>query len=206
MIAFCYHLAKSTKNNNSGWDCLSYHDTETKQMICSANQLTGFYMMGTFAFNELMFHFLKSNFQWYHTKLSSVEKPEYFVLFSIILRKWETTRFSTLYFIIFKKQITHACGLTLMSLFIKIMMGNYETCPVITPKLIFFWRGNYGKPFLTIWHHIGWDQFHISKVHYLFVFTTQTNKSVLNWMVLILIKQNIILKTRNQDFPWSKIE
>ena len=75
------------------------------------------------------------------------------------------------------------------------------------PKLIFFfWRSNHGTPFLTIQHHIAWKGLHISKVHYLFVFTSQTNKSVLNWVVLILIKQNIILKTRNQDFPPSKIE
>ena len=29
------------------------HNTETSQLICSANQLTGFYMMTTLAFNEL---------------------------------------------------------------------------------------------------------------------------------------------------------
>ena len=74
------------------------------------------------------------------------------------------------------------------------------------PRIIFFRQGNYGTPFLTIWCHIAWNQFHISKVHYLFVFTSQTNKSVLNWVVLILIEQNIILKMRNQDFPPSKIE
>ena len=74
------------------------------------------------------------------------------------------------------------------------------------PRIIFFRQGNYGTPFLTIWCHIAWNQFHISKVHYLFVFTSQTNKSVLNWVVLILIKQNIILKMQNQDFPLSKIE
>ena len=27
---------------------------ETSQLICSANQMTGFYMMATLAFNELM--------------------------------------------------------------------------------------------------------------------------------------------------------
>ena len=37
-----------------------------------------------------------------------------------------------------KKRLTHAYGLTLMSFFIKIMMGNYETCPVITPESFFF--------------------------------------------------------------------
>ena len=31
----------------------SCHHTETSQLICSANQLTGFYMMATSAFNEL---------------------------------------------------------------------------------------------------------------------------------------------------------
>ena len=74
------------------------------------------------------------------------------------------------------------------------------------PRIIFFRRGNYGTPFLTIRRRIAWNRFHISKVHYLFVFTSQTNKSVLNWVVLILIKQNIILKMQNQDFPQSKIE
>ena len=42
-----------------------------------------------------------------------------------------------------KKRLTHVYGLTLMSLFIKIMMRNYETCPVITPKINFFRRGIY---------------------------------------------------------------
>ena len=73
------------------------------------------------------------------------------------------------------------------------------------PRLIFFRRGNYGTPFLTILHFIAWNQFHSSKIHYLFVFTSQANKSLLNWVVLILIEQNI-LKTQNQDFPPSKIE
>ena len=104
-----------------------------------------------------------------------------------------------------KKRLTHAYRLTLF-FYIKIMMGNYKTFPIITPNSFFFWRGNYGTPFLTIQHRIAWNWFHISKVHYLFVFTSQTHKSVLNWVVLILIKQNIILKTRNQDFPPSKIE
>ena len=31
----------------------SCHHTETSQLICSANQFTGFYMMATLAFNEL---------------------------------------------------------------------------------------------------------------------------------------------------------
>ena len=105
-----------------------------------------------------------------------------------------------------KKRLTHAYRLTLMSFFIKIMMGNYKTCPVITPNLFFSWRGNYSAPFLMIQCRIAWNRFHISKVHYLFIFTSQTNKSVLHWVVLILIEQNIILKTQNQDFPPSKIE
>ena len=33
----------------------SYHHTETSQLICSANQLTGFYMMATLALNELIY-------------------------------------------------------------------------------------------------------------------------------------------------------
>ena len=72
------------------------------------------------------------------------------------------------------------------------------------PRLIFFRRGNYGTTFLTILHFIAWNRFHSSKIHYLFVFTSQANKSLLNWVVLILIEQNI-LKTQNQDFPPSKI-
>ena len=31
----------------------SFHHTETSQLICRANQLTGFYMMATLSFNEL---------------------------------------------------------------------------------------------------------------------------------------------------------
>ena len=105
-----------------------------------------------------------------------------------------------------KKRLMHAYILALMYFFIKIMMGNYKTCPEITPNLFFSWRGNYGAPFLMIQRRIAWNQFHISEVHYLFIFTSQTNKSVLHWVVLILIKQNIILKAQNQDFPPSKIE
>ena len=30
-----------------------YYHIETSQLICSANQLTGFYMMATLAFNQL---------------------------------------------------------------------------------------------------------------------------------------------------------
>ena len=105
-----------------------------------------------------------------------------------------------------KKRLTHEYILALMYFFIKIMMWNYKTCPVITPNLFFSWRGNYGAPFLMIQCRIAWNRFHISKVHYLFIFTSQTNKSVLHWVVLILIEQNIILKTQNQDFPPSKID
>ena len=104
-----------------------------------------------------------------------------------------------------KKELTHAYGLTLMSLFIKIMMGYYESCPLITPKSV-FWRGNYGTPFLTIQRHIVWNQFYILKDYYLFVFITQTNKLVFEFMVLILIEQNVILKKQNQNFPQSEIE
>ena len=34
--------------------CQSCHHIETSHLICRANQLTGFYMMATLAFNELM--------------------------------------------------------------------------------------------------------------------------------------------------------
>ena len=37
-----------------------------------------------------------------------------------------------------KKRLTHAYGLTLMFFLIKIMMGNYKICPVITPESFFF--------------------------------------------------------------------
>ena len=36
----------------------SCHDIETRQLICFANQLTGFYMMGTLVFNELNRYYL----------------------------------------------------------------------------------------------------------------------------------------------------
>ena len=103
-----------------------------------------------------------------------------------------------------KKRSTHAYRLTLMTYFIKIMMGNYETCPIITPDSIFFERVITGHHF---WRYCAilpetnftfWKSFQ--------VFTSQTNKSVLNCVILILIEQNIISKTRNQDFPPSKIE
>ena len=34
---------------------------ETSQLICSANQLTGFYIMATLAFNELMLNWYIGN-------------------------------------------------------------------------------------------------------------------------------------------------
>ena len=105
-----------------------------------------------------------------------------------------------------KKRLMHVYGLTLMSFFNKNHDGELQDIACNYPRIIFFRRGNYGTPFLTARHRIAWNWFHISKVHYLFIFTTQTSKSVLNWVVLILIKQKVILKTRNQDFPPSKIE
>ena len=35
----------------------SYHHIETSQSISSTNQLTGFYMMATVAFNELIWYY-----------------------------------------------------------------------------------------------------------------------------------------------------
>ena len=35
--------------------CQSCHYMETSQLICYANQLTGFYMMATLAFNEIVY-------------------------------------------------------------------------------------------------------------------------------------------------------
>ena len=105
-----------------------------------------------------------------------------------------------------KKRLTHAYELTYISFFYKNHDGELQDMSRNYPRIIFFWWGNYGMPFLTIWRRIAWNQFLISKVHYFFVFTSQTNKSVLNWVGLILIVQNIILKTWNQDFPLSKIE
>ena len=48
-----------------------------------------------------------------------------------------------------KKRLRHAYGLTLMSFFIKIMMGNYKTCPVMTPNS-FFCEG------VITGHHFWW--------------------------------------------------
>ena len=41
-------------SNINGIKSPSCHHIETIQLICSANQLTAFYMMATLAFNELM--------------------------------------------------------------------------------------------------------------------------------------------------------
>ena len=49
---------QTTDSNSNPWYWLIQHqncyDIETSQLICSANYLTGFYMMTTFAFNELI--------------------------------------------------------------------------------------------------------------------------------------------------------
>ena len=113
---------------------------------------------------------------------------------------------SSLYFIVFVKKINACLQINIDVFFYKNHDGELWDMSRNYPRIIFFRQGNYGTPFLTIWCHIAWNQFHISKVHYLFVFTSQTNKSVLNWVVLILTEQNIILKMRNQDFPPSKTE
>ena len=95
-----------------------------------------------------------------------------------------------------KKSLTHAYGLTLTSFFIKIMMGDYKTCPVITLESFFsdFWRYDAALPEanFTFWKFI--------------TCLSLLAKQIVNWVVLILIVQNIILKTRNQDFPPSKIQ
>ena len=102
-----------------------------------------------------------------------------------------------------KKRLTHAYRLTLMSFYIKIMMGNYKTCVLITPNSFFF------KGVIT-GHHFWRYSAALPKTDFTFqMFITCLSllaKSVLNWVVLILIEQNMILKTRNQDFPPSKIE
>ena len=105
-----------------------------------------------------------------------------------------------------KKEITACLQINIDVFFYKNHDGELRDMSHNYPRIIFFRRGNYGTPFLTIRCRIAWNRFHISKVHYLFVFTSQTNKSVLNWVVLTLIKQNIILKMRSQDFPPSKTE
>ena len=39
----------------------SCHHIETSQLVCRANQLTGFYMVSTLAFNELKYLFIVCN-------------------------------------------------------------------------------------------------------------------------------------------------
>ena len=115
---------------------------------------------------------------------------------------------SALHFIIFIKKEINACIQINIDVFFfhKNHDGELQEMSRNYPTLIFFRRDNYGTSFLTIPRHIDWNRFHISKVRYLFIFTSQANKSLPNWVILILIKQNIILKTRNQDFPPSKME
>ena len=102
-----------------------------------------------------------------------------------------------------KKRLTHAYRLTMMSFYIKIMMGNYKTCVLITPNSFFF------KGVIT-GHHFWRYSAALPKTDFTFqMFITCLSllaKSVLNWVVLILIEQNMILKMQNQDFPASKIE
>ena len=102
-----------------------------------------------------------------------------------------------------KKRLTHAYRLTLMSFYIKIMMENYETCALITLNSFFF-KG------VIPGHHFWWYSAILPETDFTFqMFITCLSllaKSALNWVVLILIEQNIILKMRNQDFPPSKIE
>ena len=105
-----------------------------------------------------------------------------------------------------KKEITACLQINIDVFFYKNHDGELRDMSRNYPRIIFFRRGNYGTPFLTIRRRIAWNRFHISKVHYLFVFTSQTNKSVLNWVVLILIEQNISLIMWNQDFPPSKMK
>ena len=113
---------------------------------------------------------------------------------------------STLYFIIFVKKEINACvRINIDVFFNKNHDGELRDMSQNYPRIIFFRWGNYGTPFLMIQRCIAWNRFHILKVHYLFVFSSQT-KSVLNRVVLILMEQNIIVKTWNQDFPPSKIE
>ena len=103
-----------------------------------------------------------------------------------------------------KEILAYAYRLTLMSFFIKVMMGNYEACSIITPDSFFFEA--------VITEHHFWRYCTIlPETNFTFrksfqVFTSQTNKSVLNWVILILIEQNIISKRWNQDFPPSKTE
>ena len=103
-----------------------------------------------------------------------------------------------------KKRLTHAYRLTLMSFFIKTMMGNYEECPIITPDSFFFEGVITGHHFWRYCTILPETNFTFRKSFQ--VFTSQTNTSVLNLVILILIEQNIISKRWNQDFPPSKTE
>ena len=49
------HYKKYSFNKKCSWIIKrqGYHHIETSQLICRANQLTGFYMMATLAFDEL---------------------------------------------------------------------------------------------------------------------------------------------------------
>ena len=81
-----------------------------------------------------------------------------------------------------------------MSLFIKIMIRNYETCPVITPKSIFF------EGVIT--------GYHFWRYRAVVPETDFTFWKFITCLPLLpkQIKQNIILKTQNQDFPRGEIE
>ena len=82
-------------------------------------------------------------------------------------------------------------------------MGNHKICPVNNPKLIF-------SEGVIMGHHFWQYGTVLPKTNFTFQkfitclttnkSTTQTNKSVLNWMVLILIKQNIISKKVKSRF------
>ena len=115
--------------------------------------------MGIFAFNELMFHFLQSNFQWYHMKLYSAKKTEYFVLFIIIFRKWETDMF--FYFIfryLLSKEINTCVQIKAVYFYKK---HDGELCPIITPKSIFF-EG------VVMGHHFWWYNTALPETNFIF--------------------------------------
>ena len=86
-----------------------------------------------------------------------------------------------------KKEINACVRINIDVCFYKNHDGQLRDMSRNYPRLIFFRRGNYRAPFLTVRRRITWNRFHISEVHYLFVSTSQTNKSVLNWVVLILM-------------------
>ena len=50
-ISVLRHSCFSVKNFPSLIKCQSYHHKETSQLICFANQLTGFFMMATVGLN-----------------------------------------------------------------------------------------------------------------------------------------------------------